>query len=249
MGSTKLTFGQRLRQNKRWRHSRRALGAWFMRHLGAALFRLSAKTWRVEVSGSENMEAAKGDNGGHFMALWHGKMLVGLPHHFGPKYQVLVSPSADGDISEHLLKSFHYRVIRGSSSRGGARALRQMLQALGNGDVLVITPDGPRGPTHSMNPGLAWMARATSHGVVPCGFAADKKWRANSWDRLNIPKPGSRVAIHYEPPVFVPRDATEEDQAAATELIRERMLAAEAHAARALGLEPDPQANPLPQSN
>ncbi len=220
-----------------------------MRHLGAALFRLSAKSWRVEISGSENMEAAKGENGGHFMALWHGKMLIGLPHHWGPRYQVLVSASADGDISEHLLQSFQYRVIRGSSSRGGARALRQMLQALGNGDVLVITPDGPRGPTHSMNPGLAWMARATGHGVVPCGFAAESKWQANSWDRLNIPKPGSRVAIHYEQPVFIPRDATESDQVAATELIRKRLLSAEAKAASALGMEPDQHAGETNQQD
>ena len=220
------------------RRARRALATWLMRRVGARLFRLSAKTWRVHVQGSEQFDVAKGKNGGYFMALWHGRMLVGLPFHHGPKYQVLVSPSADGDISEHLLKSFKYSVIRGSSSRGGARALREMLTALGQGGVLVITPDGPRGPIHSMNPGLAWMARATGHGVVPCGFAAESAWYANSWDKLTIPKPGSRVAFHYEPPVFVPRNATEEQQEEATALIRERMLTAEKKAALALGLDP-----------
>jgi lysophospholipid acyltransferase (LPLAT)-like uncharacterized protein len=240
MSQPKLTIRKRMRKNPRMRRTRRALAAWFMRHIGVRLFRLFAKTWKVEVHGQECLEEVKGKHGGYFMALWHGKMLVGMPHHSGPKYQILVSPSADGDISENLLLSFGYGVIRGSSSRGGARALREMLGALRQGHALVITPDGPRGPVHSMNPGLAWMARATGHGVVPCGFAAESCWRANSWDRLCIPKPGSRVAIHYEDPVFVSRKATEEEQLAATELIRERMLHAEKQAAKALGMEFDP---------
>lgn len=171
------------------------------------------------------------------MALWHGRMLIPLPHYGGRGYQVLVSRSGDGDISEHLLESFGYRVIRGSTSRGGARALREMLTALRNGDVLIITPDGPRGPRHSMNPGLAWMSRATGYGVVPCGFASDRAWCASSWDRLTIPKPWARVVFFYEEPVFVPREATEEEQQRATELICERMLSAERGAAAKLGQE------------
>ncbi|MFT7669839.1 MAG: lysophospholipid acyltransferase (LPLAT)-like uncharacterized protein [Planctomycetota bacterium] len=192
-------------------------------------------TWKVDVHNGEKLEAAKGKGGGYFMSLWHGKMLIGLPFHRNRGYKVLVSASGDGDISEHLLESFGYGVIRGSSSRGGAKALRAMLVALSEGSVLVITPDGPRGPTHSMNPGLAWMARATGHSVVPCGFACSKAWRANSWDRMMIPKPGAKVVFYYEEPVFVSRDADEAEQAQATELIRERMLEAERGAAAVLG--------------
>lgn len=208
-----------------------------MRVLGKAFFRWNARTWKVEIHHEEQLEASKGEGGGHFMSLWHGKMLVGLPHYGGRDYKVLVSASGDGDISQDLLESFGYGVIRGSSSRGGARALREMLQALRAGNVLVITPDGPRGPTHSMNPGLAWMSRATGYGVVPCGFASDRSWRANSWDRLMIPKPWARVVFFYEQPVFVDRKATEAEQAEATELIRERMLSAERQAAEVLGQE------------
>jgi len=208
-----------------------------MRVAGGRLFRLSARTWKVEIHGEQNLERARGEGGGYFMALWHGRMLIGLPHYAGRGHQVLVSPSEDGDISERLLKSFGYRVIRGSSSRGGARALRAMLAALHEGDVLVITPDGPRGPMHSMNPGLAWMSRATGYGIVPCGFAAEKAWRASSWDRLTIPKPGSRVVFWYGEPIWVERGADETAQARATELIGERMLDAERRAAGALGLE------------
>lgn len=205
--------------------------------MGTTFFRLNSYTWKVETHNEHQLMAAKGEGGGHFMTLWHGKMLVGLPHHAGKDYKVLVSASADGDISEHLLSSFGYGVIRGSSSRGGARALREMLAALRRGNVLTITPDGPRGPMHSMNPGLAWMSRATGYGVVPCGFASSSSWRANSWDRMMIPKPGARVVIFYEEPVFVARDANDRDQAEATELIRTRLLAAERQAAAELGQE------------
>jgi lysophospholipid acyltransferase (LPLAT)-like uncharacterized protein len=208
-----------------------------MRIVGALCFRLLSKTWTVEIHHEEQFAASKGKGGGHFMALWHGKMLVGLPHYRDRGYKVLVSSSGDGDISEHLLETFGYGVIRGSSSRGGARALREMLTALREGCVLVITPDGPRGPRHSMNPGLAWMSRATGYGVVPCGFASERHWRARSWDRLMIPKPWSRVVFYYEEPVFVGREATEEEQAEATDLIQERMLSAERAAAAILGQE------------
>lgn len=175
--------------------------------------------------GTEHLPAA--GSGGHFMALWHGRMVVALPHHAGRDWHVLVSPSQDGDISEALLKGFGCRVIRGSSSRGGARALREMLRVLRGGSVLIVTPDGPRGPRHSMNPGLAWMARATGFAVVPCGFVCDRAWRARSWDRFTVPKPRARVALVYGAPVRIERSASVEDLDAATERIRAGMMRAE----------------------
>lgn len=173
------------------------------------------------------------------MALWHGRMLLGLPHHGGQDLHVLVSRSEDGDISESLLEGFGYRVIRGSSSRGGARALREMLVVLGRGGVLVITPDGPRGPLHSMNPGLAWMARATGHAIVPIGFACDRAWRAKSWDRFTIPRPWSRIVMTYGEAVTVAREATPADLERATETIRERLIEAERGSSAKLGIEAD----------
>jgi lysophospholipid acyltransferase (LPLAT)-like uncharacterized protein len=114
-----------------------------------------------------------------------------------------------------------------------------MLAALDQGAVLVITPDGPRGPRHSMNPGLVWMARATGYPVVPCGFVCDRAWRARSWDRYTIPKPWARVALVYEEPVMVERDANPDALARATEAIREGILRAERRGFQYLGREPD----------
>jgi len=166
-------------------------------------------------------------------------MVVALPTHAHRGWHVLVSPSPDGDISEKLLEANGYHVIRGSSSRGGARALREMLRILDEGAVLFITPDGPRGPMHSMNPGLAFMARATGREIVPLGFACDRAWHADSWDRFTIPKPFARVCVVYGDPVSVSREADEAEQEEATSLVRARTLAAEQRGFEHLDCEAD----------
>jgi len=224
---------------KRMRITRREAARPLVRWLAPGCLRLLARTWRTEYIGEEHITTARGDGYGHFMSLWHGRMILSTPAHAYRDYQVLVSPSDDGDLSQSLLMRFGFHVIRGSSSRGGARALRIMLDHLNRGDVLVITPDGPRGPQHSMNQGLAWMARATGRAVVPCGFVCNRAWRANSWDQLSIPKVGARVALVYGEPVWVSRDGGTEELDRATACIKERMLAAERRGFEWLGVEGD----------
>src|SRR5215831_6251626 len=110
-----------------------------------ALLRALSRTWRMTLVGTENLEGALADHRGHFMALWHGRMVIGLPHHRSRNWYALVSASQDGDILGGLLERFGYRLVRGSSRRGGAKAVREMLGVLGDGAVVIITPDGPRG--------------------------------------------------------------------------------------------------------
>ncbi len=224
---------------KRWR---RRVGKHLTGWLGGPALGSLAKTWRLERSGEEHLaSASEGGRRGYFMALWHGRMVVALPlpGHAHSGYHVLVSQSGDGDVSERLLHAFGYEVIRGSSSRGGARSLREMLAVLRAGHPLVITPDGPRGPRHSMNLGLAWMARATGHPIVPCGFAAEPAWRLSSWDRFTIPKRGARVACVYGEPLSVGREGGDAALEEATEELRRRMLEAEREAAARIGAEVD----------
>ena len=208
--------------------------------LAPPLLRRLAASWDVTVLDEANLRAARAGGRGHFMALWHGRMLLGLAYHASAgEWTVLVSRSADGDVTERTLEAFRYHVIRGSSSRGGARALREMLGVLEAGRNLVITPDGPRGPRHSMSPGLAWMARATGCAIVPCGFVCDRAWRLNSWDRFTIPKLGARVVLAYGEPVRVERDASQQELEAAGVLVRERILDAERRGFALLATEPD----------
>ena len=224
------------RWRKRWvRSFGRGTAGW----LGRAALSLLARTWRIEFLGQENLDGPAKAGPGCFLSMWHGRMILALPTHAHRGWHVLVSPSGDGDVSEKLLEANGYHVIRGSSSRGGARALRKMLGVLDEGAVLFLTPDGPRGPMHSMNPGLAFMARATGRKVVPLGFALDRSWHADSWDHFTIPKPFARVCVVYGEPVSVSREADDEAQEQATKLVQSRTLAAEREGFEHIGCEVD----------
>lgn len=193
----------------------------------------------MSVIGSEHLEAAVGRGGGAFIAVWHRRILLGLSYHRSRGWQALISASQDGDIPSAILDRFGYRVVRGSASRGGAEAVREMLTELEKGSVLIITPDGPRGPVHTMHGGLAWMARATGNPILPIGFACDRAWYARSWDRFTIPRPWARVVMVYEEPIRVDPSTSDADLAAASERIRDVLLRAERRGFELLGMEPD----------
>ncbi|MEM7518881.1 MAG: lysophospholipid acyltransferase family protein [Planctomycetota bacterium] len=210
--------------------------------LAPHFLQLMAWTWKVELQNEAALEAREPNEGeeppkGLLLTLWHGRMLAGLQYHRDRDYHVLVSQSGDGDISAKLLAAFGYHIIRGSSSRGASRALREMLGALRQRAVVVITPDGPRGPMHSVNPGTAFMARTSGFGIVPVGFACSNAWRLKSWDRYTIPKPFSRIVMCYGDPQFVAPDANSEQLAEATERMREHLLEVERRAHETLGQE------------
>jgi lysophospholipid acyltransferase (LPLAT)-like uncharacterized protein len=228
----------RKRAHKAFKRARRRLGGLFLRFGGRHVVAFLSRSWSADVEAEEIYERASAGRG-CLVAMWHGRMILPVALFKERGIHVLVSPSEDGDLSERMLESFGYKVVRGSSSRGGAKALRAMLEILDAGGVIVITPDGPRGPLHSVNPGLAWMARATGRSIVPAGMAAGPAWRLRSWDRFTIPKWRARVALTFGEPIDVPRDAKEEDMELATQRIRERVLAAERRSYARLGLEPD----------
>jgi len=219
--------------------ARRRAGATALHLFAPTVLRLMARTWRTDVLGAEHLESTAA-HPGRLLALWHGRMLVPFHHHRGADMCVLVSPSDDGSLVTSLLERFGQRVVRGSSNKSSARALRSLLGELKAGGSVVITPDGPRGPRHSMNPGLAWLARATGFPVLPCGFVCDRAWTLRSWDRFTIPKPWARLALVYAEPLFVAAEGGEAELASATAEIKRRMLDAEERGFRHLGqLEPE----------
>ncbi|QDU70107.1 lysophospholipid acyltransferase family protein [Engelhardtia mirabilis] len=222
---------------KRYKRLRRRIGAALISTVGPTLFRLLARTWRLEFVGRANMPEST--DVGFLVAVWHGRMLLGMPSHPGRLYSVLVSPSDDGSLAKLALERFGYRIIRGSSGRSGARALREMLNVVKGGQRVVVTPDGPRGPQHSTNPGLAWLARATGFPIVPIGIVADRAWHLRSWDAFTIAKPFSRVAVVYGEPVVVERGSGEAGLEAATAELRKRLIAAEVRGCELIGAEQD----------
>jgi len=201
-----------------------------------SMLRLLAWSWRVERIGSDHLEEAES---GALVAMWHGRMLPPLPLHRHRGIGILVSPSDDGGLVKLMLDRFGYRTIRGSSSRQGARALREMRDQIREGEMIVITPDGPRGPRHGMNVGLAWLASETGTPIMTVAVGCDRAWRLKSWDRFLIPKPWARVVISYGELLRVPPDADDGQLERVTEQIRENLMVAEARAFASLGVDRD----------
>jgi lysophospholipid acyltransferase (LPLAT)-like uncharacterized protein len=230
--------GRNVPWRRRYRILRREMGGRLLRLAAPTVLRALARSWRVERLGWENLEQAWSTTGA-LVAMWHGRMLPALPLHRDMGAQVLVSPSDDGALVQGLLKRFGYFVIRGSSNRQAPRALREMREHLRQGQTVVITPDGPRGPRHGVNVGLAWLARETGLPILTLAVAADPAWHLKSWDRFTIPKLRARVIITYSTPVQVAPDASEDELEAVTRQIRVRLLRDEAQAFERLGVDRD----------
>ena len=220
------------------RIARRAVGKAALGSFGPTLLKRLGRSWRYDIEGQAHRDDAERD-GGSVLALWHGRMLLALPVSEEDEVSVLVSPSDDGSLSKQVLTSYGYEIIRGSTSWGGARAMRRMLDTLRAGVPVTITPDGPRGPRHSITTGVAWIARETGRAVVPVGLVCDRAWHLRSWDAFTIPKPRARVNVVYGEPVRVAPDAKDAELDEATAAIREALIAAELRGFDKLGMEPD----------
>jgi lysophospholipid acyltransferase (LPLAT)-like uncharacterized protein len=172
----------------------------------AAAVRLLAITWRIETDGADKLERLRMARQGFVFALWHRALIPLLWHHRGEGITLLVSEHADGGLLAEVAQRWGYRVVRGSSTRGGSRGFRQLVQALVAGWEVAITPDGPRGPAGVTKRGVVAAARRTGRSVLPVGAIAQRAWRIGSWDRLLVPRPFARVRVSYSDPESVPED-------------------------------------------
>ena len=134
--------------------------------------------------------------------FWHNKLFV-MPHLFeryfpGRLGAALASASKDGEIISAFLERFGIRAIRGSSSRGGGRALIEMKRAIEAGYIMAITPDGPRGPRYSISPGVIKLAQITGGLILPIHVTYSSYWQLKTWDGFMIPKPFSRIHITFD---------------------------------------------------
>jgi lysophospholipid acyltransferase (LPLAT)-like uncharacterized protein len=177
-----------------------------------------------------------GFEGRYIYAFWHENMLL-LAYQYGRRdIRVLISQHADGQLIAEACRHLKFRLVRGSTTRGGAEAVRQMLRLAG-GSHLAITPDGPRGPRRQVQPGLVYLAAKTGLPIVPIGIAFHRAWRMRSWDRFALPHPWSAAECVTAEPIEVPEDADKEQLEAYRRRIEEAMsratAAAESRAKRA----------------
>lgn len=165
--------------------------------VGVVLLRLLGATWRVTRRGDEGLRAMRAAGTPVVILLWHGELLPILWAHRDEGVSVLISTHADGEIIARICTALGCRTVRGSSSRGGARALLELVRELQAGHEIAVTPDGPRGPRREFAPGAIVAAMRADVPVVAFGATVDRAWRLRSWDRFVIPKPFARISMAY----------------------------------------------------
>jgi lysophospholipid acyltransferase (LPLAT)-like uncharacterized protein len=161
---------------------------------------LLARSWRLEVSGETHVVQARSEGRAVVFAVWHAYMLVPLWHRRGQGVTLLVSGHRDGGYLAQAALKWGYRVVRGSSTKGGASGLRGIMRVLSSGGEVAFTPDGPRGPAQMAKPGAVAAAAQSGTAIVPIGAGASSCWRLRSWDRFAVPRPFARVRLVYGPP-------------------------------------------------
>jgi hypothetical protein len=142
------------------------------------------------------------------LTFWHGRMLYFVHLYRRTRLTVLVSHSQDGEFISRVLRRFGIHATRGSSSRGGARGLLEIVKRVRRGYHVACTPDGPRGPRYQVQPGIVAIAKQTGAPILPVTYNAQWKKVLGSWDGFVVPLPFSRVVVVYGEPIYVPPGAS-----------------------------------------
>jgi len=155
--------------------------------------------------------------------VWHDSIVVPVFAGQQPATVALVGAHNDGSYVANILKSVGIPAVRGSSSRGGAAALRRLIGET-QGRHVVMTPDGPRGPRRKLKPGLTYLAARTGKPIAPTAFACSRPWRIQgSWTDLLVPAPFSTVVAMVGEPIEIPRKASREELDAYTVQVQQAM--------------------------
>ena len=165
--------------------------------------RMLASSWRIKATHEQRWRDVSRSGRPCVFLLWHETLLPLLWHHRYQGVTLLISEARDGQYLSDLGAALGYKAVRGSSTRGGARALLGAVRQLQAGRSVAFTPDGPRGPRRELKPGVVAAAQRGGGVIVPVHAEADRAWRLHSWDRFMIRKPLARVRITYGRPFEV----------------------------------------------
>lgn len=185
--------------------------------LASTLTRWLGRTLRMTTVGLDGARARWAAKQPSIYVIWHGRILMAswvnalTRRRYGaPRAIVLASRSDDGEIVARYAACFGLGVVRGSSSRGGATALRRLAGILESGDDVVIVPDGPRGPRGRVQPGVVALAALSGAAIVPFAFGASPARTLHTWDAFLVPAPFARAAAVFGAPLGISRDADRE---------------------------------------
>lgn len=204
--------------------------------LAAQYFRFVHLTGRWDAVGAE-VPARFWDSGRPFiLAFWHGRiMMMPFAWRRGMPIRMLISSHRDGQLIARTVGHLGIDTVAGSSTRGGAPAVRAMVRALREAVCVGVTPDGPHGPAMRASPGIAQLARLAGVPVIPCGVSAARRRLLSTWDRFQVAWPFSAGIFVWGAPIEVPSDASGETLEEARRRIEAGLRAVTDEADRLMG--------------
>lgn len=203
-----------------FKQARRRLGAKIFPPIVWGIIQLTWKTCRIKtVVGGENLQSVLDTETPCIPCYWHQQQIFCVRHLLNvanedPRLKLgyLISPSADGDIASNMFGNQGVHIIRGSATRGGAQALREIYMRIRKDKVSpIVTPDGPTGPIYECKPGVAMLAQLSKAPMLPLAYAASSCWRLKSWDKFMIPRPFAHIVIGVGEPLEVQKEDSKDD--------------------------------------
>jgi hypothetical protein len=198
--------------------------------LGYPLVNMLGQTLRWRVEGLQHFDGILAAGRHPVMAFWHGRILPATFYFRRRGIVVMTSENFDGEWIARIIERFGYGTARGSTSRGGRRALLQLVRDMQGGRAAGFAIDGPRGPARVAQPGAVWLAGVAGQPLLPFHLEASRYWELGSWDRTQIPKPFSAVALVVGEPLPVASGLSDGERESVRIELESRLLALEARA-------------------
>lgn len=182
----------------------RALAQALVPYLAYAYVTFVGWTTRTRKRGYEHPARVHASGRRFIYAFWHQRQVFFTWSHRDARAAVLVSKSKDGELIAETMRLSRIGAVRGSSSRGGVAAAREMIEAMRSGLDIGITPDGPKGPAREVKDGVIFLARQLQAPILPITNALSNKLElAKAWDRFQVPLPFGRAVVAYGAPIEV----------------------------------------------
>jgi lysophospholipid acyltransferase (LPLAT)-like uncharacterized protein len=185
---------------------------WFRKYLcwmGAQYIRFVRFTSRIEVVNGHIPQKFWDEDRPFILAFWHGRIIM-MPYCWDKNHKIhmLISQHRDGQIIARTIAPFGIDCIAGSSSKGGANAIRAMLKTIKAGESIGITPDGPRGPRMRASSGIINVAKMSGVPIIACSGGSTRRKHLSSWDRFCVCLPFSKSVFVWGEPIYVPKDSS-----------------------------------------
>ena len=184
---------------------------WLITKIIIVLIRATGSTTRVHRLNYKVLKSIFEEYGSVIVATWHQNIYFSIWLLRKEDLTPLISSSDDGEAIYDVFAHFGYQAVRGSSTRGGIPALKQLIKFLKEKTSVAITPDGPLGPPEKIQSGVILLAKYAGVPIIPWHYEANHQWNLNSWDRHKIPKPFSKIIEAFGEPFHVPKNLLPED--------------------------------------